>query len=287
MMKKITMLFAVMGLLLAMAGCSSRRQSAEEKVAELQKQLDQAQQEVEKQKASAPAEAPGSQAQGQAQLGAAPASAAQGRQPASQPGSAPASRVASSAAPAASQVAQKAAQPPRPVEVTIPAGTTVVIRTTNMLSSKTAADGSEFHANLEEDLVVGGRVVAAKGADVTGYIVSVDSGGRVKGRATLAVGLRSIAGANGQPIKVSTESHTATAKSTVKQDTVKTGIMTGVGAAIGAIAGGGKGAAIGAGAGAAAGVGTTMATRGAAAEIPAESVLTLKLAAPATAVFDK
>jgi len=45
------------------------------------------------------------------------------------------------------------------------------------------------------------------------------------------------------------------------------------------------GAAIGAGAGAAAGVGTNMATRGAAAVIPAEELIELHLAAPVTVVL--
>ena len=72
------------------------------------------------------------------------------------------------------------------------------------------------------------------------------------------------------------------AKSGKKKDAAKVGIATGIGAAIGAIAGGGKGAAIGAGAGAAGGTGLVFATKGAAAEIPAESVLTFRLAAPVT-----
>jgi hypothetical protein len=58
---------------------------------------------------------------------------------------------------------------------------------------------------------------------------------------------------------------------------MRTGIAAGAGAAIGAIAGGGKGAAIGAGVGGGAGVATNMATRGAAAELPAESVLQFTL----------
>lgn len=281
MRKTAVSFLSLFTLLLITSGCSSRQPSAEEKVADLQKQLDQAQQELDKQRASAPAEAPASEASGApAQRGASPGSAQPARRAAAQPGP-------SAAAPPAVPLSQTPAVPPKPVEVTIPAGTPIVIRTTNLLSSKNAAEGAEFRANLEKDLVVDGKVLAAKGADVTGYIVSSDDGGRVKGRASLTVGIRSIMGVNGQPIKVSTESHTAIAKSTVKQDAVKTGIMTGVGAAVGAIAGGGKGAAIGAGAGAAAGVGTTMATRGAPAEIPSESVLTLKLSAPATTTYAK
>ena len=61
---------------------------------------------------------------------------------------------------------------------------------------------------------------------------------------------------------------------------MKVGVASGIGAAIGAIAGGGKGAAIGAGAGAAGGTGLVLGTRGEAAELPAETVLSFKLAAP-------
>ena len=53
-----------------------------------------------------------------------------------------------------------------------------------------------------------------------------------------------------------------------------------MGAAIGAIVGGGKGAAIGAGAGAGAGTAAVVTTRGEAAVIGSESVLTFELAEP-------
>ena len=84
-----------------------------------------------------------------------------------------------------------------------------------------------------------------------------------------------------------TESYSVDASNTKKKDTVRTGIATGAGAIIGGIAGGGKGAAIGAGAGAAAGVGTALATRGAAAVIPTETLIEFTLSAPATVVIRK
>ncbi len=63
---------------------------------------------------------------------------------------------------------------------------------------------------------------------------------------------------------------------------MKVGIASGIGAAIGAIAGGGKGAAIGAGAGAAGGTGMVLGTRGEAAQIAPETVISLKLSSPVT-----
>lgn len=174
------------------------------------------------------------------------------------------------------------AAPQAPKEITLPAGTPIVIRTTTALSTKTAANGAPFAASLEKELAIDGRVVAPKGAEVSGVVVSSDPGGKVKGVAHISVALKSISTPAG-PLKVDTGHHGAQARSSVKKDVIKGGIMTGVGAAIGAIAGGGKGAAIGAGAGAAAGTGTAMMTHGDPAVIPAESVLTFKLSAPVTA----
>ena len=118
-------------------------------------------------------------------------------------------------------------------------------------------------------------MIAKAGSRATGFVVTSDPGGRVKGVASLTVGLRSIVGAKSTVIAVATDTYSVDAKSSKKKDAVKTGIASGVGAAIGAIAGGGKGAAIGAGAGAAAGVGANMATRGEAAVIPRDPMVSM------------
>jgi hypothetical protein len=107
-----------------------------------------------------------------------------------------------------------------------------------------------------------------------------DKGGRVKGKASLTLQLASIRTADGQTVEISTAPLVQEAKSTKKKDAARVGIGAGVGAAIGAIAGGGRGAAIGAGVGGAGGTAATLATRGAAAELPAESALSFTIAAP-------
>ncbi|MBX9601520.1 MAG: hypothetical protein K2X35_10960 [Bryobacteraceae bacterium] len=155
----------------------------------------------------------------------------------------------------------------------IPSGTTLVVRTTSTLSTKTAQAGETFVATLEQPLTAGGRVLAPRGSQVTGRVTGVDPGGRVKGLATLSVALVSLDLPSGGDLKLSTSTYTAQANASKKKDAAKIGIGAGVGAAIGAIAGGGKGAAIGAGSGAGAGTGVVLATRGDPAVIPAESVL--------------
>jgi hypothetical protein len=172
----------------------------------------------------------------------------------------------------------------KPREYTLAAGTIIPVRTSSELSTARLKDGSSYDGILERDLKSGDVVIAPARSRVTGVVVTSDPGGRVKGTASLTIGVRAIVGAKGQVIAVSTDTYAVDAESTKKKDAVRTGIATGVGALIGGIAGGGQGAAIGAGAGAAAGVGTNMATRGAAAVIPAEELIEFRLTSPVTVV---
>lgn len=179
------------------------------------------------------------------------------------------------------QVAQTPAPkppPPKPKTFKVPAGSRINVRTVTSMSTKTLKTGDPFQASLSAPLVVQGVVIAPKGADVTGVAANSDPGGRVKGVASLSLQLQAIRSADGQTMRVHTNSFVQQAKGTKKRDAMRTGIAAGAGAAIGAIAGGGKGAAIGAGVGGGAGVATNMATRGAAAELPAESILEFTLA---------
>jgi len=170
----------------------------------------------------------------------------------------------------------------KPREYTLPAGTTFSVRLPREVSTKDSATGAVFDGLLEHDLKSGETVLAKAGTRVNGLVVDSDPGGRVKGVASIKVGVRSIVGVKGAPIAVTTDSQTADAQSTKKKDAVRTGVATGVGALIGGIAGGGKGAAIGAGVGAGAGVGTNLATKGDPAVFPAESLLEFRLQAPVT-----
>lgn len=168
-----------------------------------------------------------------------------------------------------------------PRTVTLPVGTKVAVRTTSTLSTKTQESGAPFVATLTQPLMSGDVVIAPKGATVEGKVVNADDGGRVKGRATIAVQLTRIV-VDGRGIPITTNSVVRSANTTKKKDAMKIGIGSGIGAAIGAIAGGGKGAAIGAGVGAGAGTGAVLATHGDPAVIPSESLLTFTLRAPVT-----
>jgi hypothetical protein len=187
-------------------------------------------------------------------------------------------------APGAARSAQPSAAnrpAPRPVTYTIPAGTTIAVRTTTQISTRTANTGDRFDATLAEPLVVDGQTIARQGARVVGVVSQSDPGGRVKGRASLSVSILELETSAG-PVPLATGAVSREARSTAKQDAAKVGIGAGVGAAVGAIAGGGKGAAIGSAVGGGAAAGHTLATHGEPAVIPAETVLRFNLTAPAT-----
>jgi sRNA-binding protein len=258
--------FSILVLLLSLflAGCRSSKVD----VAEAEKKVAEAQQQLEEAKKAAGAEQRVAELEKQLEAARKEAAAAKTEVPATKP-------EAPAAAPATPP------PPPKPKVFTLAAGTALPIRTTTAMSTKTAKAGATFEASLTAPLTVDGEVLAPAGAAVTGVVVDSDDGGRVKGKATISIALKTIATKYG-PVAVQTDSKQAVAQSTVKKDVVRGGIMTGAGAAIGAIAGGGKGAAIGAGIGGAAGVGTAMATKGAAATFPAETPLSFTLKAPVT-----
>ncbi len=207
-------------------------------------------------------------------------------------GQPPAQAVANGQAPAVSapaETTQAAPQapappppppPPQPETFQIPAGTPIAIRTVSSLSTKTNKPGEPFSATLASALIVNGVTIAKRGSSVGGTIIDSDPGGRVKGVATITLGITRIRTADGQSLAVSASPVQIAAKSTKGKDAAKIGVGAGAGALIGGIAGGGKGAGIGALVGGGAGTGVVLATRGDPAVVPSETVLNMKLSAP-------
>ena len=196
---------------------------------------------------------------------------------------APAAKPVESAPPAVTPQAEPTpapapAPPPRQAQtVTIPAGTLLNVRLGETLSSDRSAPGDSFTGTLDQQLVIDGFVLAERGARVEGRVVESQKAGRVKGVSDLAIELVRINTADGQRIRVATETFQKQGEREVGKDAAKVGAAAGIGAAIGAIAGGGKGAAIGAAVGGAAGTGGVLATRGKAAEIRVETRIPFRL----------
>ncbi len=131
--------------------------------------------------------------------------------------------------------------PARPVTVTAPEGTAIRIRTISTVSTRGDRAGETFRASLENPLVVDGTVIAPRGSNVTLMVADSNKGGRIKGRAHIALRVVDVTTASGELKNIATNTIWHEARGTKKKDAAKVGIGSGVGAAIGAIAGGGAG----------------------------------------------
>jgi hypothetical protein len=170
-----------------------------------------------------------------------------------------------------------------PSVLALPAGTLVMVRTTQMLSSDRNRPGEEFTVVLDEPIVVQGWVVARRGQTVIGRVVDAEKAGRGQGVSRLSVELSEIVLVDGQQAPVRTELVQVLGQSRRRNDQVAAvGATTGVGAVIGAVAGGREGAAIGAAIGAAAGVAGVLTARGRPTEIYPETALVFRLERPVT-----
>jgi hypothetical protein len=163
--------------------------------------------------------------------------------------------------------------------VTVPAGTSLVVRMIDTVDSSVHQTGEMFRASLDEPLIVSGRTIAPRGADVTTKLVSVEEAGKISGRSELALVLYDIT-INGRKYEISTGEVYEAGASRGQQSAKRIGGLAAIGAVIGAIAGGGKGAAQGAAAGAGAGTAVQVLTNGEKVQVPAESRLEFTLAAP-------
>jgi hypothetical protein len=166
------------------------------------------------------------------------------------------------------------------VNAQLPPGTELQVRMIEMLSSETANVGDPFHGTLVAPVVVNGRTLFSKGADVAGEVVNVERSGRLSNPGELYLSLRTVR-SHGRTYAVATEPFVIKGQSHAKSNVTKIGGGTAAGAIIGALAGGGKGAAIGAGVGAAVGTGAAVATGRKPAEVQSEAILIWVVGDPA------
>jgi hypothetical protein len=140
----------------------------------------------------------------------------------------------------------------RSTTVTVPEGTSIVVRLDQALSSKANHAGDTFTATVAQPISIGDKVVIPEGSTATGTVVDAKARGRFKGAAVLNIVLNSVTIRNtNYDVQTSADTHYMKGKG--KRTAVAIGGGAGLGALIGGLAGGGKGALIGAGAGAAAG----------------------------------
>lgn len=167
-----------------------------------------------------------------------------------------------------------------PEMLTIPAGTIVLVRINEFLSSDQNQIGDQFTAVLDQPLVVNGWVVARRGQTLVGKVMAAQKAGKVKGISQLGVELTDLTVVDGRQVPVLTELWKGSGGTTHGEDAATVAGGTGFGALIGAAAGWGKGAAIGAGAGAAAGIAAVLLTRGRPTILEPETPLSFRLVDP-------
>lgn len=160
----------------------------------------------------------------------------------------------------------------------VPSGTQISVRMIDSINSNQTDIGRRYRASLDQDLVVDGRVIAARGSDASVEVTRVDQGRAISGREEVALVLSEIT-ANGRRLTPVTQNAEISSSSRGSENVKVIGGTAALGAIIGAIAGGGRGAAIGAGAGAATGAGV-QAIRGQKIEVPSETQLLFTLSQP-------
>jgi len=159
--------------------------------------------------------------------------------------------------------------------VTLPAGTTLLVRMMDGISSQNPA-GTTFTTKLEYDLVQNGGVAVKGGTVVYGKVQSSTQAGRALGKSTLDLRLSQIVVSGQQPVSLTTSGYQQAGQASI----AKAAKGAAAGATIGAIAGdAGLGAAIGATAGAL--------VRGKSVTIPPGTLLEFTLQSPATVTAPK
>jgi hypothetical protein len=174
-----------------------------------------------------------------------------------------------------------------PSQATLSAGTFVVVRVNEKLSSDKNQPGDFFTATLVRPLVANGVVIANAGQNVAGRVSEAVNADRGRGSSRLGLELTELSLVDGQQIPVRTQLMEYQRGNSGGRDAGIVVGTTAAGAAIGAVAGGGVGAGIGAIGGAVAGAIGVMATRAHATEIHPEAVLTFRTLDPVTVATDR
>jgi hypothetical protein len=193
----------------------------------------------------------------------------------------PASPASQAAPPAQMADAPAVSAARRSTGVTVPAGTSLLVRMIDSVDSDKNHVGDRFRASLEQDLTVDGVVVARRGADVYGRLAEAKEAGHFEGKSQLKLELTDMLIDNRlQPI--TSGDYDVSGSSRGSNTAKKVGVGAVAGTIIGAIAGGGKGAAIGAGVGAGAGAAVQVMTKGEQVHVPSETLLDFRIQQPFT-----
>ena len=187
--------------------------------------------------------------------------------------------------------AEPAAPPPPPapefVDLTVPSDAVLGLQIERTVSSELARIEDKVDARVTRDLRVSDRVAIPAGSTVRGSVTEVDRGGRVKGKARLAIRFHTIVLADGTQLALKTDPVIREGQSPGGESAAKVGGAAIGGAILGAILGGGKGAAIGGAVGAAGGTAAAMTNDRSPATLPAGTTVTVRMQSPVTVTVQK
>jgi hypothetical protein len=158
-------------------------------------------------------------------------------------------------------------------QIPLPAGTRLVIRTTETIDSSRHNAGHRFRGQLEGALVVDGVTVVARGTFVHGRLTQANQAGRVAGSSELAAVFTDVM-VNDQLLPIST----GTLAAQTSGEAGRTVRRSARNAALGGLIGGSSGARTGA----AVGAGAALLTSGASINIPRGTIVETSLIAPLT-----
>ena len=181
------------------------------------------------------------------------------------------------------------AAPPVPeyVDLEVPSDSVLGLQVERTVTSDTAKVEDKVNARVTRDVRVGSRVAIPAGSVVSGSVTEVDRGGKMKGKARLAVRFHTVTLADGTQLALRTDAVVREGESPARETAAKVGGAAIGGAILGAILGGGRGAAIGAGVGAAGGTAASMANDRNAATLPAGTNVTVRVQQPVTVTVQK
>jgi hypothetical protein len=189
-------------------------------------------------------------------------------------GAAPTPATASAPAPGAAPVVA-------PVSINVPAGTRLEIRIDQHISVKDTPAGSQFTGEIVEAVPdsQGDRIAIPKGSGVQGVVDASHKRGHFKGSSILQLRLTSVS-INGQSYQLDSHDMTETKKGKGKRSAAMIGGGAGAGMLIGGIASGGVGLLVGGLIGGGAGTAAAGMTGNRDINIPAESIVSFRLADP-------
>src|SRR5580704_15438358 len=84
----------------------------------------------------------------------------------------------------------------------IPAGTHVLLKMVNSVSTRTAKAGDQVYLQTASPIAAGGEILVPVGTYVQGTVAAAKRSGRVKGRAEIALHLDTLTFASGKALKI-------------------------------------------------------------------------------------